>query len=289
MITDTQREVLGTLIALYEENKVTPKAEEIARQLKRTPGTIRNKMHTLRALNYVTGTSGPHGGYKPSSKAYNVLGIERIEVPELIKVYINDHEIDKLYVQKIFLRSITRSNECKVIISFLGDSKRIKEGDELRIGPTPTHHMMLKGKVIGRDDKRREVLLDLYSMTSVPEGRVMDIATKKLISVEPDMKISRCGELLVKKRIKAAPLINNGKLEGIVTIPEIVRAIVDGKTKAPVDEIAIKDVFKIDMNASLIDCLREMEKHDVGRLIVIESEGPTGIITRSDILLRMTH
>lgn len=287
-LSSIQREILDVLISLYEKKKKSVKGGDIAKMLGRSPGTIRNQMQTLRALGYVEGVPGPKGGYYPAIKAYESMdmdSVEKIRVP----VFVNNVEIGGVSARKIVFTKITDAHECGAVVGILGDSRKIRKGDNITVGPTPVNHVILKGEVIGRDDSKRELLIDAHSITSVPEGKARDVATKDLISLSGSEGIRECAKLFVDKRINAAPIIENNQLTGIVTIAEIVRATAVGRTNIKARDIAVENVFTIDHNAELIDCINKMEKHDVGRLIVTESSKPAGIITRTDIIYRMSH
>ena len=61
-LTPVQRDVLTALINLHRQEGQAIKGEEIAELVGRNPGTIRNQMQSLRALNLVEGVTGPKGG-----------------------------------------------------------------------------------------------------------------------------------------------------------------------------------------------------------------------------------
>ncbi|MBN2013983.1 MAG: CBS domain-containing protein [Candidatus Altiarchaeota archaeon] len=287
MIGAAQREILEVLIELYDKKKDSIKGEDISQVLKRSPGTIRNQMQTLRALGYVDGVPGPKGGYTPSMKAYQVLGIEPVEKPHDVPLYKEGVRIEGVSAHKILFMKVTHPSECRAVISILGDTRKMEDGDVITIGPTPVNHVIIKGKVTGRDDVKREIMVDTYSITSIPKGKVCDIATRKLISLRSDMDIKECGKTLLANRINAAPIIDDERLKGIVTVEEIVRAITNDKKNIKAKDIAIRDIFTIGKESKLLTCIKKMEKLDVGRLIVTDEGRPVGIITRTDILQRM--
>jgi len=289
MISTTQREILDTLIRIYEKKKDAVKGEDIADELGRSSGTIRNQMQTLRALGYVDGVPGPKGGYTPAMKAYEILGLEKIEKPSQVGIYRGKNRIDDLSLQKIVFVSVAHPNDCRAVLTVFGDTRTIKEHERITAGPTPVNHVIVKGRVIGRDDTKSEIMLKCSSITSIPKGKVKDLASKKLITVKQDIGMDECARMLINNRINAMPIIENGKLTGVVTIDEITRAVANGGKNLKAIDIAVRDVLTIDKNAELIDCIYEMEKHDVGRLMVMDGKKPTGIITRTDILMKMAH
>ncbi len=287
MLQPTQREILEVLVEIYEKDKKLVRGEEIAKALGKSSGTVRNQMQTLRALNYVEGVPGPRGGYIPEMKAYEALGLYAVKNPAIVPIYMDEEKLEGIYAQKITFNKITDPESCSVIISILGDTRRIDDGDEIIIGPTPINHVIVCGKVTGRDDIRREILLDARSITSIPKGKVSSIATKKLISLTPSMSVQECAKLLVENHINGAPIIEDEKLVGILTESEIVKAISEGRKTAKARDLGIRDVRTIEEDAEIITCINRMQKYDVGRLIITKGKKPVGIITRTDILLRM--
>ncbi|HIH71683.1 MAG TPA: CBS domain-containing protein, partial [Methanothermobacter thermautotrophicus] len=52
-----------------------------------------------------------------------------------------------------------------------------------------------------------------------------------------------------------------------------------------VSDIMSKNIITVKQDTMIADAIEVMNKHNIGRLIVTDSEGrPTGIITRTDIL-----
>lgn len=287
MLSPTQREILEALIELYEKKKETVKGEDISAMLHRTPGTIRNQMQTLKAMGYVDGVPGPKGGYIPAMKAFEALDIEVLKKPHTVHIYRDGKPIEGINVQRIEFSSVANPDECMSLVTVMGDSRKIREHDIIKVGPTPVNHVILTGEVVGRDDIRRELRIASHSITSIPKGKVSEISAKELISFTPETKLRECAKILVEKQIRAAPVIKDGKLLGIITEGEIVKAVAAGDIEQKVGDLAIKNPYTIDPEARLIDSLEKMKKYGVGRLIVTKNEKPVGIITRTDILFRM--
>jgi predicted transcriptional regulator len=287
MITPTQREILEALIQLYEKNKETVKGEEISGVLHRNPGTIRNQMQTLKALGYVEGVPGPKGGYSPSTKAYEALSFEQIKKPYIVSIYRGGKPIEGISVQRIEFNKVAHPTDCTSVITVMGNTRQIKDHDKIKVGPTPVNRLVLIGEVIGRDDNRKELLVALESITSIPKGKVIDVAAKHLMTLTSDMRITDAAKMLAEKKISSAPVIDSGKLVGIITEEEIVRAVSNDRTGGRVGDIMLRDPLTIEKDAKLVDCMQKMKEHGAGRLIVTDNGRPAGMITNTDILLRM--
>ncbi len=63
-----QKDILITLITLYHQHSRPIKGEDIAEVIQRNPGTIRNQMQALKALELVDGVPGPKGGTTPPQR-----------------------------------------------------------------------------------------------------------------------------------------------------------------------------------------------------------------------------
>lgn len=289
MLSLIYRENLRVLIELYEKNKTAVRGEEIAKVLNKTPGTIRNQMQTLRALGYVDGIPGPKGGYKPSILAYNELHRKEAEYLVEVPIYQDNEKVEGINVQEISFTNVNNPQECKSIISVSGDTTKIREFANLKIGPTPINKIILVGKVIGRDDTERRILLETKTIISIPKQKISElISTQHLITFTSDSSISECEKVLIEKNIESAPVIDkqNGTLIGILSLREIVIAHSEGKENSTAGEYANKEISSISENAYVSDCVLLMKRNKTKRVVVIDpvTKVPKGIVSMTDII-----
>ena len=77
----------------------------------------------------------------------------------------------------------------------------------------------IHGIITERDYLRRIVLEGRTSKTTA----VMEVATERLIVVEPARPLEECMAMMTAERIRHLPVVEGGKLVGVVSIGDIVK------------------------------------------------------------------
>jgi len=84
-------------------------------------------------------------------------------------------------------------------------------------------------KLIGimseRDYARKVILLGKSSR----EAKVREIMSDKVFYVQPHRTADECMALMINKRIRHLPVIDDGKLKGVISIGDVVKAVIDEK------------------------------------------------------------
>ena len=281
MLTSVQKEILQTLINLYQSsNGKSIKGEDIAEVMHRNPGTIRNQMQSLRSLGLVKGVPGPRGGYKPTIEAYHSLNIS---------VSDNDSNVP-ISVARSEFTSVPQPSECEAAIKVLGSIKDLNLGDEISIGPTPVNNLGVMGTIVGRDDMDNILLVDTNTIRSIPKKTVGDIASRDVISFSVDCSVKDAAKKLAEKGIDGAPVIKNGKIVGVFTLTDLVNAIAKDKENETVGELMSTNVVIVNENLKIANAIDVMLKKSISRLIIADNDNTLlGIVTRTDLIDSITN
>ena len=257
MLTSVQKEILQTLINLYQSsNGKSIKGEDIAEVMNRNPGTIRNQMQSLRSLGLVKGVPGPRGGYKPTIEAYHSLNISVSDNDSKVPIYKNGKRIEDISVARIEFTSVPQPSECEAAIKVLGSIKDLNLGDEISIGPTPVNNLGVMGTIVGRDDMDNILLVDTKTIRSIPKQTVGDIASRDVISFTVDCSVKEAAKKLANKEIDGAPVIKDGKVVGVFTLTDLVNAIANDKEHDTVGELMSTNVVIVNEDLKIANALK---------------------------------
>jgi CBS domain-containing protein len=89
--------------------------------------------------------------------------------------------------------------------------------------------VMSEGKLVGilseRDYARKVILKERSSR----ETLVREIMTSPVILANPDQTIDECLAIMTQHRIRHLPVVESGRVAGVVSIGDLVKAIVSGQ------------------------------------------------------------
>lgn len=287
-LTVIQREILAALINLFREKGRAIKGEEISERIDRNPGTVRNQMQSLKALGLVEGVPGPKGGYKATSSAYQALNLSPMDKEAEVAIFRNGERVLNTNVADIDLNTVRHPDMCRASIKILGDIRNFDVGDSIQIGPTPVNKMIIRGDVVGRDDISGIVLLSITEIISIPKKPVKDYINHRLITVPTRATVKEALVTLARNDIHGVPVEEGGKIVGMITYTDIGRAIAADKGNSKVIEFMTPNVVSIEADKPMYEAVALMNRNKIGRLLVTEEGKPKGMITRMDVISRLT-
>lgn len=291
MLTSVQKEILQTLINLYQSSDgKSIKGEDIAEVMNRNPGTIRNQMQSLRSLSLVKGVPGPRGGYKPTIEAYHSLNISISEREAKVPIFKNEERLPDISVAKIEFTSVPQQEECEAAIKVLGSIKDLNLGDTIKIGPTPVNNLGIMGEIVGRDDMDNILLVDTTTIRSIPKQTVGDIASKNVISLKIDCGLKEAARIFSENKIDGAPVIKEGKVVGVFTSTDLINALANDKEDVAVGDLMSKEVIIINEDLKIAKAIEILFKKSISRLIIADKDNNLlGIVTRTDLINSITN
>jgi transcriptional regulator len=286
-LTSVQKEILSALISLYRRDSRSIRGEEIAKILGRNPGTIRNQMQSLKALRLVEGVPGPKGGYKATSAAYRELELDTMTEEAHIVLVKNGIEMTNVLVEEIDFTTVAHPDVCSAAIKVIGNVREFDVGDTLKLGPTPVNKLTIKGTVCGRNDAENKVVILVSEMISLPKAPVSEYASNDLVTIDIDTPLQQIAKILIDNNIHGAPVKRRDQLVGTITLKDVGKAVAAGNWGSAGD-IMSPDLLSIEEDRPVYEAMRLFQEHNVGSLIVTINGSPKGVITRTDVLRKIS-
>ena len=284
-LSPIQKDILITLITLYHQVSHSIKGEEIADVLKRNPGTVRNQMQALKALGLVDGIPGPKGGYSPTARAYKELNLADLEHQSEVPIYRDGEKVRGVRVSELNFTTLCHPDLCHAMVTIIGSVKLFKVGDMVSIGPTPVNKLLVRREVFGMDENQQMLLISVSEMISLPKQTIEHYMSTPLLTLPLDATLRDAVHLFSTHHIHGAPVVQDNRLKGIVTLSDVARGLDEGRTlDSPVAEVMTADVVEAPPSIRLYELVGRFKEREIGRLIVVEDGRPIGIVTQTDII-----
>ncbi len=113
---------------------------------------------------------------------------------------------------------------------------------------------------------------------------IKDVMSSPVFSISSDKSMKAAAQLLKEKGCTGVPVVDNGKLVGIISRRDFKKIKKESQLKAPTKAFMSTKVRKIGPEENPMDAAKLMVKYDIGRLPVVEGGKMVGIITRSDAM-----
>jgi hypothetical protein len=284
-LTRVQKDILTALVNIYRKENRPAKGEEIGELIDRSPGTVRNQMQSLVALNLVEGVPGPKGGYRANASAYDALNLDGTEDTIIVPIMKNGVVVAGASASEIAFTKVMNPREYKGMVRIIGNVKDFNEGDKILIGPTPVNKLYLRGDIVGRDDIMSRLILQVREIISVPRIPIRDVA-KRAVHISPDATLQEAAKILILNGVREA-LVDESS-PGLISMVDITRAMADGRTEIKVSEISNHDFLTIDSGEILFEVVKILGRIGLNQLVVSDSGMLWGIITPFDLINALT-
>jgi len=131
--------------------------------------------------------------------------------------------------------------------------------------------------------------------------KIKDIMTWNVVTVSSDTPIMEARKIMETHKVRRLPVVDKGKLVGVVTMDRIVGVGPSPATslsvwemnyllaKMKVKEVMQHDVVTIDPEASIEYSLYYAQKNKVGIMPVLENNKVVGLVTTTDFALKVLN
>ena len=120
----------------------------------------------------------------------------------------------------------------------------------------------------------------------VYEIRVSDVMKRDVFTVSPQTHMSVLRVILRENRISGTPVIDKGKLVGIISVEDFIKWLANREQDCPIAEKMTRHVQTLYADEPLTHAINKFEQHGFGRFIVVERQDKrlVGIVTKGDVI-----
>lgn len=119
------------------------------------------------------------------------------------------------------------------------------------------------------------------------ELKIEEVMTRDIKVVTPTMKMQEVLNLFRETRISGAPVVAEGKLVGVISLEDLIRALRDmgrGELEAAAANYMSPQIVTINAFDPIVEALKLFAQTKFGRLVVVNEAGQlVGIITKGDV------
>ena len=118
--------------------------------------------------------------------------------------------------------------------------------------------------------------------------KVRDVMTENIHTVAPENTLREVQAVMREKKISGVPVASDGKLVGIISLDDIIRALDFGEMDSTAEDKMTREVQTVGVGVSVIKAIDEMEQCGFGRLPVIDrNHNLVGIVTHWDVVRKL--
>jgi CBS domain-containing protein/anti-sigma regulatory factor (Ser/Thr protein kinase) len=119
----------------------------------------------------------------------------------------------------------------------------------------------------------------------VYELKIEDVMKRDVITVSPAATMRELKELLRLRRISGVPVLDQGRLVGIISLEDLIKALEEGGMDASVGEKMTERVETLYADEPVVQAINRMSRSGYGRFPVVDRSGAlVGILTRGEVI-----
>lgn len=133
----------------------------------------------------------------------------------------------------------------------------------------------------------RDILNKVVAKTHKRKPLVGEVMTSPVISASPNLSIFEASRMMESKNIKRLPILQDGRLLGIVTLTNLTQALASYGMWRSVDQIMMREIACIHKQATVAEAAIIMASRNISCMIILEGKDAVGIITERDFFKKV--
>ncbi len=139
-------------------------------------------------------------------------------------------------------------------------------------------------------EELKKIIIEFLRNYLPPVISAGEAASKPVYTISSETSLDEAETFMAEKGIKGCPVLEEGKLAGMISRRDLQKGLRSDLGHAPVKGFMTRTLVTASPEDSLTELRRIMVEHNIGRVPIVNREGKLeGIITRSDILRHLNY
>ncbi len=143
------------------------------------------------------------------------------------------------------------------------------------------------GKVVGILTETDCVERVAGNSADLDQTCVAEIMSSPVETISPQCSVFHASKVMAESRVKRLPIVDQGRLVGIVTQTDLVRALTAYGMWREVADVMSTPVAGIDRKARVAEAAEVMGSRNISCVLAMDGNHPLGILTKKDVLKRV--
>lgn len=130
-----------------------------------------------------------------------------------------------------------------------------------------------------------QLIIEMIKGNQQSSVQLSDLMSYPVHTVPSTMTMAEVLGFLEEKGCTGVPVIENGKMVGVISRRDFRKIRKDSHMQSPVKAFMSPQIISISPDKSPMEAAKMMIKHDIGRIPIVENGNLIGIITRTDAML----
>lgn len=122
------------------------------------------------------------------------------------------------------------------------------------------------------------------ALLELPDVPVFKHMTDEPLTISPETPLSEAAASMWQHRVHRLFVESDGKLLGVVSVNDLLRAVADLRVAIPIDQLATRPVVTVDVATPLSTATDLLAGAQVTGVVVVENEWPVGIFGQEEAL-----
>jgi CBS domain-containing protein len=108
--------------------------------------------------------------------------------------------------------------------------------------------------------------------------------TKDVATIDAAATVADALKLMFERKHLGYPVLENGKVVGVVTLSDVAKVPEARRGTTPVREIMTRNIITLKPDDDASTAVQRISQYRIGRLLVMDGDRIAGIVSRSDLV-----